>query len=75
MLTLTRKVGEVIRIGEDIEIVVKEIRRNQVRIGINAPRDVQIFREEVMEQMKMDAAELHDAQGDSEEEEVSFLPT
>ncbi len=47
MLTLTRKVGESIRIGDDIEIVVKEIRKNQVRIGIVAPRDVKIFREEV----------------------------
>lgn len=49
MLTLTRKVGESIRIGDDIEIIVKEIRRNQVRIGIVAPRDVAIYREEVYE--------------------------
>ena len=47
MLTLTRKVGESIRIGDDIEIVVKEIRRNQVRIGIVAPREVPIYREEI----------------------------
>lgn len=47
MLTLTRKVGEIIRIGDDIQIVVKEIRKNQVRIGIVAPREVKIFREEV----------------------------
>ncbi len=47
MLTLTRKVGESIMIGDDIEIVVKEIRRNQVRIGIIAPREVPIYREEI----------------------------
>lgn len=47
MLTLTRKVGESIRIGDDIEIIVKEIRRNQVRIGVVAPRDVPIHREEI----------------------------
>ena len=47
MLTLTRKVGESIRIGDNIQIVVKEIRKNQVRIGIVAPREVKIFREEV----------------------------
>ena len=52
MLTLTRKVGESIRIGDNIEIVVKEIRRNQVRIGIVAPRDVPIYREEVYETLK-----------------------
>ena len=47
MLTLTRKVGESIMIGDNIEIVVKEIRRNQVRIGIVAPREVPIYREEI----------------------------
>jgi len=47
MLTLTRKVGESIRIGDEVQIVVKEIRKNQVRIGIVAPRNVKIFREEV----------------------------
>jgi len=40
-------VGETIRIGDDIEIVVKEIRKNQVRIGIIAPKEVKIYREEV----------------------------
>ena len=63
MLTLTRKVGESIRIGDNIEIVVKEIRRNQVRIGIVAPRDVPIYREEVYETLK---GEGDDAAGDDE---------
>jgi len=52
MLTLTRKVGESIRIGDEIEIIVKEIRRNQVRIGIVAPRDVSIYREELYEEIQ-----------------------
>jgi len=47
MLTLTRKQNEAIMIGDDIKIVVKEIRRNQVRIGIVAPDDVKIHREEI----------------------------
>jgi carbon storage regulator len=47
MLTLTRKVGEIIRIGDEVQIVVKEIRRNHVRIGILAPKDVKIYREEI----------------------------
>lgn len=62
MLTLTRKVGESIRIGDDIEIVVKEVRRNQVRIGIVAPREVPIYREEVYESLK---TEQSDATEDS----------
>jgi len=64
MLTLTRKVGESIRIGDDIEIVVKEIRRNQVRIGIIAPRDVAIYREEVYDAIKN---VTDDEEGDGEE--------
>ena len=49
MLTLTRKVGERIQIGDDIIIEVREIRRNQVRIGVVAPRDIPIQREELLE--------------------------
>ncbi|MBN1946183.1 MAG: carbon storage regulator CsrA [Bradymonadales bacterium] len=52
MLTLTRKVGESIRIGDDIQIVVKEIRRNHVRIGILAPKEVKIYREEVYQNIQ-----------------------
>jgi len=54
MLTITRKVGESIRIGEDIELVVKEIRKNQVRISILAPREVKIYREEVFRLLKLE---------------------
>lgn len=47
MLTLTRKSGQSIRIGDEIRIVVREVRGRQVRIGIEAPGDVPIHREEV----------------------------
>ena len=47
MLTLTRKSGECIRIGDDIRIVIRDVRGRQVRIGIEAPGDVPIHREEV----------------------------
>lgn len=68
MLTLTRKVGETIKIGDNIEIIVKEIRRNQVRIGIVAPREVPIYREEVYEAIKDkdDDTDLED-EGDEEQ--------
>jgi carbon storage regulator len=47
MLVLTRKVGESIRIGNDVTVQVLAIRGGQVRIGLTAPSDVRIFREEI----------------------------
>lgn len=47
MLVLSRKVGERIRIADDIEVVVLEVGRDQVRIGVQAPRDVSVHRHEV----------------------------
>ncbi len=49
MLVLTRKPGESIRIGDDISIVVIEIQRGQVKIAIDAPRDIPVHREEIYE--------------------------
>ena len=51
MLVLTRKNGEVIKIGDDIEITVIANKGDQVKIGINAPKNVEIFRKEVYEQI------------------------
>ena len=52
MLTLTRKIGESIRIGDDIVVVVKEIKGKQVRLGIAAPRDVYVCREELFQKIE-----------------------
>jgi len=47
VLTLTRKIGESVCIGDDVKIVVKEIKGKQVRLGIIAPRDIYVCREEL----------------------------
>ena len=47
MLILTRKVGESLMVGDDITVTVLGVKGNQVRIGINAPRDVAVHREEI----------------------------
>lgn len=52
MLILTRRVGETVRIGDDIEVSVLAIKGNQVRLGVNAPRTVAVHREEIYERIK-----------------------
>jgi carbon storage regulator len=47
MLVLTRKIGERIRIGDTVTVRVLEVRGTQVRLGVEAPADVRIFREEI----------------------------
>jgi len=49
MLVLTRRIGEAIRIGPDILVYVSDIRGSQTRIGVAAPRDVSVLREELCE--------------------------
>ena len=52
MLILTRKLGESIIIGEKVQLSVVEINKNNIKIGINAPKDITIYREEVFEKIK-----------------------
>ena len=47
MLILTRRIGETLIIGDDVNITVLGIKGNQVRLGINAPKDVSVHREEI----------------------------
>jgi carbon storage regulator len=54
MLVLTRKVHQSIVIGDNIEVVVLEVRGEQVRIGIKAPKDVTVHRKEIYEQIHED---------------------
>ena len=54
MLILTRRVGETIVIGDDVIITVLGIKGNQVRIGINAPKDVSVHREEIYQRIQQE---------------------
>ena len=52
MLVLTRKNGETIKIGDDIEITVISSKNDQVKIGIKAPKNIEILRKEIYEQIQ-----------------------
>lgn len=57
MLILTRRVGETIMIDDDISVTVLGVKGNQVRIGVNAPKDVSVHREEIYQRIQREKAD------------------
>lgn len=67
MLILTRRVGESLVIGDDVTITVLGVKGNQVRIGVNAPREVAVHREEILNRIQ----EGNDTPGSADGNKVS----
>ena len=63
MLILTRRVGEKIIIGENVTVVVLAVKGNQIRIGIDAPREIQVHREEIYQRILKEREELDETRG------------
>ncbi|KZY33423.1 MULTISPECIES: carbon storage regulator CsrA [unclassified Oleiphilus] len=57
MLILTRRVGETLMVGDDVTVTVLGVKGNQVRIGVNAPRDVSVHREEIYQRIQKEKSE------------------
>jgi len=55
MLILTRRIGETLKIGDNITVAVLGVKGSQVRVGIAAPKDVPVHREEIFERIKREA--------------------
>jgi carbon storage regulator len=61
MLILTRRVGETLMIGDSVSVTVLGVKGNQVRIGITAPKDVAVHREEIYQRIHGEEGEQRDA--------------
>lgn len=66
MLILTRRVGETLMVGDDVTVTVLGVKSNQVRIGVNAPRDVAVHREEIYQRIQ-DEKSTDDVSSDQEQ--------
>jgi len=65
MLILTRRVGETLMVGDEVTVTVLGVKGNQVRIGVNAPRDVAVHREEIYQRIQDEKT----ANGESSDED------
>lgn len=62
MLILTRKIGESLLIGDDVEITVLSIRGSQVKLGVKAPKEISVHREEIYQRIKALAEQQNDVE-------------
>ena len=72
MLILTRRVGETVMIGNDVTVTVLGVKGNQVRIGINAPKNVAVHREEIYERIKRE--QQGESGGDKSKHTAEYAP-
>lgn len=64
MLILTRRVGETVMIGDNVTVTILGVKGNQVRVGVGAPKEIAVHREEIYERIKREEAGSEEAGSD-----------
>lgn len=71
MLILTRRVGETLMVGDNVTVTVLGVKGNQVRIGVNAPKDVSVHREEIYQRIQREKSGIAGTAGADSQHKMS----